>query len=386
MNCDYEILAQKNYIFERDIIIYGAGMFGRKALSFLQDLGIKPRAFCDSYKDGGMIHDIPVCSSFILKDIQKETIVIVAINDAKEAEWISSALTFIKNIRICSYGALERFWAIYCCDVEDTYIKLNEVKRWYEMQALRTAQAMEAVKEDILIWQSGKVGSEALRDTLRKHNISCAHVHRFIFNNDILAEALLDNRMEGDRKLGTFSVRKGIIEDIKYSIRGKKIMTMIRNPIDTNLSHAFQLFGLGLLDGYLRRKCNEGFSFLEALTSFVEKNKSRLFDWYEQELFALTGINVLDYQFDIEKGYGIINSENNDILIMRTEKMDSLCSEINGFLDTDIKEIEHTNVGEDKWYKHIYSHTKKNIIYSNEYISYYNEKNPYIKHFFGEIY
>ncbi|MCR5100414.1 MAG: putative capsular polysaccharide synthesis family protein [Butyrivibrio sp.] len=91
--------------------------------------------------------------------------------------------------------------------------------------------------------------------------------------------------------------------------------------------------------------------------------------FWDNQIKNFLGIDVLNYQFDKEKGYGIVESGNVEIFIYQLEKLDSLQSELSNFLGITITGISHENEGSKRWYSQIYKKFSKEIILSEEYIS-----------------
>ena len=134
----------------------------------------------------------------------------------------------------------------------------------------------------------------------------------------------------------------------------KKIVTMVREPIAVDLSTVFQFIGSGVADRYFRENLKQGKTFLQAVSELMVKCQNRQFEWFDEELKELCGVDVLMCPFDKEKGYTIISGNKIEILLIKIEKLSEMTDIIRDSIGSCQFELANTNMGKDKEYSHIY--------------------------------
>src|SRR5690606_28636264 len=139
----------------------------------------------------------------------------------------------------------------------------------------------------VLVYQMGKVGSSSISESLSKS----AHMHTLYGNPP--CKVLLDMERRGIWKL------LGIIYDFlrRTTIRFRrevKIITVIRDPIERNVSMFFQDFPFWYI---AYRKDNQSVSRFSD-SSLIEDMYEDVFphsyvdSWFDKEIKRLTGIDV----------------------------------------------------------------------------------------------
>lgn len=159
---------------------------------------------------------------------------------------------------------------------------------------------------------------------------------------------------------------------------------MVRDPIAVDLSTIFQWMGTGYIDRYFEKELKSGKDFLEAVLNFMLKIQNRLFDWFEEELKEVCGIDVFGHSFDREKGYSIIEECGVKILLIKTEKLSQMTGVIREFTGNYQFRLLNTNIGQNKEYAHIYEKVKSALVLPDEYIDFYYKGNSQMNHFYTE--
>lgn len=126
------------------------------------------------------------------------------------------------------------------------------------------------------------------------------------------------------------------------------IITLIRNPIDMNLSNYMHLLFKWRNDS---KKINsnklQNMNINEIITGFFNKTKPNIIKWY-QDFFKITKIK----SFDKSKGYQLYDLDNNNkLLLIVLEKMDKNTKEILNILN--LKSLEKYNTHSQKTYNNI---------------------------------
>jgi hypothetical protein len=119
-----------------------------------------------------------------------------------------------------------------------------------------------------------------------------------------------------------------------------KIFTFVKDPLAVALSNYFmQLFefmpkevksksleSVEKLSSYFIEvlQASLGETAVDPVTHYLGKLCAFPSIWFEQELKAVTGVDVLDSPFSIETGYGIYHGYDSDIILVRTDMLSKI--------------------------------------------------------------
>lgn len=223
--------------------------------------------------------------------------------------------------------------------LKDAYYRtLTNIKWFYENN--------KALPESnpIIVYSMRKVGSTTLTSTIRKagHFVYKHHCINPQFNAE-LRHALSRTGFKPQHWLtdgANFSKRLDKWRAQRESGTPEerlKIFTFVKDPLAIALSDYFmQLFefmpqvvaakGLDTVDG-LRHHFQTVLqtaiehSAADPATNFLGKLAAMPSVWFERELKTTTGIDVLDTPFPIESGYGVYHGHDNDVVLIRTDKL-----------------------------------------------------------------
>ena len=130
---DYEILDNYKKLETMEVIIYGAGVFGKQAAGMLQQLGISKYDFCDkdTYKQGNKIMKGHV---FSITEIEKREnlLIIIAIENNEIKKEIEQTLKHIKDVRFFSFFALKALWKYFAKDYTSIESEVERKTLWYK--------------------------------------------------------------------------------------------------------------------------------------------------------------------------------------------------------------------------------------------------------------
>lgn len=383
---DYDALENIGCIKEKEIIIYGAGDYGRRAAEMLQQLGVSKYNFCDKdiHKHGVKIMNGKVLSIAEIEN-QENLLVIIAIENETVRKEIEQTLMYIAGIQFLSWFALKIVWKYFVVDYTTMISRVEALSSWYGTLESRGECIKDACKCSVLVYQNGKVGSSTISASLWNIGVSNAHIHRFFFKNDIVGELILGkNQIEFIKKTNIFRAQSPeYLRQIKNEIEGKKIITLVREPISVDLSTVFQWIGSGIVDGYFAENIKQGKTFLQIVSELMVKIQNRLFNWFDEELKELCGIDIFMYPFNKEKGYTIISENGVEVLLIKVEKLSQMTEVIGDFIGNRQFELINTNVGKEKEYAHIYKEVKKNLELPWEYVEHYYKNNSCMSHFYS---
>jgi len=79
-----------------------------------------------------------------------------------------------------------------------------------------------------------------------------------------------------------------------------------------------------------------------------------IIDFYENDYYEMTGINLFNYSFNKQKGYVIIREGNVEVLIYRLDKLNQLAPVIGNYLGDQNFQLVDANRSEDRIYKEMY--------------------------------
>lgn len=384
---DYDAFENIKCLEGKEIIIYGAGNYGRQAAEILQQLGFSKYNFCDKdIRKHGM--DLMNGKVFSIAEIEgrKNLLVIVAIENEKIRKEIEHTLAYIGELTFLSFFALEEVYKCSADNFTTLPAKAERLEEWYRRLTNRANNVKNAYKSPVLVYQNGKVGSSSVHKSLQKAGIENAHVHRFFFKKDIVGELLLGEELKEFVYTSNFMNFQNpeYVSAIKEGMKHKKIITMVREPISVDLSTVFEWIGMGSSSGYFAHQISQGKSYPQVISELMVKMQDRQFEWFNDELKELCGIDVYSYPFDKEKGYTIISENEVEILLLKTEKLSNLTNVIRDFLKEQRFELVNENVGKNKKYAHLYKAMKKKIELPQEYVEHYYSNNFYMNHFYSK--
>lgn len=259
-------------------------------------------------------------------------------------------------------------------------------------------------KMPVFVYQMGKVGSSSVRNSLWAWGVSpVLHLHSFFPLRDLdLDEIMIDDGYkaslreeidEAKRVYQNFSyelklewfMREKIDEMLHKKIVTKKkkakFITLVREPISTNISMFFQVF-----ERYAGVKYGEAdFTTQEIIDIFLNRyTYSRPLVWFDMEMKPALGLDIYEYPFPKEKGYLTIKHDNIELLVLKCELDDSIKENaIAEFLNLDGFKLTRSNTAQNKSYAQQYQEFKQNINLSEAFLeTMYNSK--YTRHFYSE--
>lgn len=248
-------------------------------------------------------------------------------------------------------------------EFQKEFLKDEEI--WMNNYQLRYISGLiESVLEkfpEIMIYTVGKVGSSTMQASLEKANIPSIQVERFYMREDEIGKTTLDEWHY-------------CLDKIKGGI---KIITLVRDPIARDIS--------GFMQTLRHRVVKNDKPILEQMLEHLSNNAKINYEfehWFEKELFRTTEIDVYQYPFDKEKGYGLIKKNKFEILLLTLEKLNSNVNVIQDFVGATNFKLIGENVGEEKEYKYLYAQIKKDLKIPYEIIEKNYENNSKLEHFY----
>ena len=160
-------------------------------------------------------------------------------------------------------------------------------------------------------------------------------------------------------------LRKG-----RFNGKKCKVVTLVRDPIATNISGYFQNHGWWPQE--IKDNCMDYSSNYidELIKNFLDNYPHEVpVTWFDSEIKPVFGIDVYSIEFTKEKGFCIINDQFADVLVIQLEKLDDCAHEaFRKFLDINDFEVIKDNLAREKWYQPIYQEFTEKIILPASYI------------------
>ncbi|MCH7680600.1 hypothetical protein IID10_14755 [candidate division KSB1 bacterium] len=248
-------------------------------------------------------------------------------------------------------------------------------------------------KDSILVYQMAKVGSSTVVASLKASpfNGFICHTHflsekgvQFLTNSfektyDSLDECPIELRqhlLESyflSKKVGKVSSRPQ-----KY-----KVVTLVRDPIATNISGFFQNADLWLPELKEQRQL-DSMEIKQLIERFFEEYPHEVpLTWFDSELKRVFDIDVFASEFPKSKGYHIYEGKRAEVLLLRLENLSQCANEaFKIFLNIDDFVLSNANDSSNKEYASIYNELKKSIDIPDSYFDLmYNSK--YAQHFYS---
>lgn len=385
---DYEFIEDISQMFDRKAVIYGAGYWGGVMAKLLDDICVDYECFCDrdETKKEYLGHPVIKIDDLKKKTSQEEYFVIIASTNYCDeiAEELAGELI---DAYVCSwFGVLkgieinirdERLPEAYRNDFiyrKETWMRVYN-ERGLKGKICQDQMYLCTHPDAILLYQPGKVGSTTLRQAMQIMNLPVVHAHHlrhtYIYERENVGYREEENA--------------GWNETISYMRKRKtplKIIVNVREPVGRAISGFMQLFGsLDYTVWY-----DERLMFINNVYSFVEKKLKDDYEftwWFDEELKAMTGIDVYQYPFDKKRGYIQISEDGIEILLLKMEQMNENQDVIGDFIGRQEFKFINANVGEEKAYRYIYKQIKNKIRFPAEILnSQYNKER--FRHFYTD--
>lgn len=370
---DIDLLKDVGLLFRNKIIVWGAGKDGKMALRMLTEAEIPVACVCDkdADKQGRNIFGTQIVSPKEVKQKTEteDTVIIIATDLYGDV-----VLQNINEMGICPSGgiyshfglkyALE--YAIYnnCFTSAYRNFKLMERKLREVQHSIQDANELEheltlaymADVRPIFVYQVGKVGSMSVYTSLLSRNVPAIHTHQIWDSPEKALVARPDQKTT-------------------------KIITMVREPIARHLAEYMEGMDDGLVD------CEAQMDLCQNLIDrFVlyQKTEDTEFDWFDQEIRRFTGIDIFEYPFDREKGYGLIKQGDWEVLVLKTEKLSDNEKVIGDFAGIPDFKLKNDNVADKKPYRYLYANLKHDLKIPKEIVEYYYTGNDRMDYFYTE--
>lgn len=383
---DMDLIKDINILYNHEVVLYGAGNYGKVSAQLMENAGVAIRAFCDSasVKWGKFYCEnrYLILSPMELKELvlEESTIVIITI---EKTGVISEVLNVLKKCGIENLDCYTWFALKFAIEfhINDPRIPvLFREKVYAGMKAFRNFRILYsellgikaiynvAYRNAILVFQPAKVGSSTICASLDVYQINNEHIHY-----------LMSERDESGIKDKSFELQEAI--NLLTAVDKIKIITLVREPISRDIAEYFQLFyDFTLLDEQTSDTCQGVLNFLNRHLACGTMGYE--FEWFNKEIKEIFGVDIYNYYFDRDAGYGIIKENAVEILVLKMEKLNECQEAIGQFVGVRDFKLITTNVGEDKRYGFTYKDLKQKIKIPQQIIKHYYQNNPGMDFFY----
>ncbi|WP_459415918.1 putative capsular polysaccharide synthesis family protein [Flagellimonas marinaquae] len=224
--------------------------------------------------------------------------------------------------------------------------------------AFLVRQKLNTLPTTVLVYQMGKVGSSSVHQSIGAvYPGYCFQIHRFSNHHRYIGEVY---RQYYKNKIPL------------------KIISMVREPIERNVSGFFQTFKKTTGTEFQKDKVD----MEDLMASFLEKFNHQLpLKWFDKNIYKHFNIDVFNREFP-ERGYDIFVRGNIELLLFKHDLPDAQKEQlISEFLDLEDFSIIRTNISSQKEYASTYQKFKQ-IPLPHSYIDEMLDSR-YARHFYG---
>ena len=230
-------------------------------------------------------------------------------------------------------------------------------------------------EDNVLIYQLGKVGSSTLESSIK----NSIHTHSLYGNPPCYV--YMQQQRQGLKKLHGW-LGDTIKRIALYQRKEVKIITLVRDPVDRNISMFFQDLAYWIYEYVGTVSQDTRTSEIDYLETVFEKSFDHYYinKWFDIELKRLTGIDVFQTPFPKDRGWVVIKQGKYSVLLIEASKLTSCEPVIGDFIGRKVV-LQESNAGHKKWYASLYNQFKSSFD-KNAYREKL-KKTKYFKHFYG---
>jgi len=235
-------------------------------------------------------------------------------------------------------------------------MKVNPTKILYALNDFVRAQP-----RPVLVHQMSKVGSTTVCKTLLAAGIRPWHLHH-------VSRMSWESTRDAYFARGQYDLPHHFYLDwlarnyLKLTSHRLKVVSLVRDPIARVVSSIFQspkLHGFDISEEDVDRLSDK-------INKYIDGYFSYEYNWFNREFEKVYDIDVFEYSFNREQGFGIYNNDRFDIIIMTTENLSkNIESKLSKFLEVNLKACKG-NIGEKKKIGNKYSIVKNKINFEKD--------------------
>lgn len=380
---DIYLIQNFHVLYEKKIVLFGAGKKGKDTRGLLEMIGVTIDSFSDNNEKlwGTTIDGIDVLAAdkLLEKGGRSDDMVIIismvhSYDDvANQLEdmgfacpvftlWgLDTALLMNMDCERIPQAFREHYKNQYQID---SWISRSEWNLLLSKIALSGMKDFYSRDVNILVYQAGKVASTSITESLNKYTGRAQHLHSLSYHDELFHGAFLE---EWNAYLKQIKSKK------------MKIITLVREPLSRDYAMFWQLINTR---GFLKQSQIISNNWQEVYDKMI-LTVGNEFNWFNREMKHNLGIDIYSYPFDKQKGYQIIKQGNIEVLTLKFELLSKNIDVIGKFVGVENFELCRSNDSNDKPIRYAYNEFKKECKISQKYVdSYYNL--PYFNHFYNQ--
>jgi hypothetical protein len=245
----------------------------------------------------------------------------------------------------------------------------------------------------IVVYQMGKVGSSTIVASLKtlKLDKPVYHVHSLTWagiehGKQMYARMFRDGSDTNFRRANHLFASQHLCKKIAKGIGNRpwKVISLVRDPVATNVSAFFQIID-HYLPGFTQQYKVGAVQVDDAIRVFLDQyDHEEPLMWFDIELKSTLGVDVYATRFPTSKGYEIYRGAKVDVLILRLEDMNERAGEaFKEFLGIDNFSVVTANLSDEKGYHNAYREFKEAIKLPPSYVANMYESR-YVRHFYDD--
>lgn len=373
----------------RKIVIYGASSSGENFFKYLKKVHYENKvvAFCDSdpqkYNSNTLFLGKKILSpQQLIQRVDEGYLVVIASCYLKEIknkleelgykhDFCSEfAIKIALHIGILS-GQLEiekQIQEEYECEINFR----SEVDRCYrkkmvEFATVESLNSLLSIKNPIIVHSSEKTGNRSLCNSMEKYPNFFWSKHYFYIGDNL------------EKIHNILKLKKKTKEKIK-------ILCGVRNPIELKISMEWQGIEMTMIRNRTQHY-NKSFVFskqndnCKVKLDADSKSDKGIYRWFDDQLKYPFGIDVFAEKLHMDKGWTILENDNIQVFLYKTEKLNCLEQEIGEFIGDENFQLKNENQAKDKSYALAYEEYKKHMVIPKEWIE---EQVRLARHFYTE--
>jgi len=249
----------------------------------------------------------------------------------------------------------------------------------------------------VFLYQMGKVGSSTVMTSLYSQGINKKQQLFWVtflskagiqFFSDLHANGFDSKQDLSSRSIRNIYQKKALataIQQQRQLHRPYKVISLVRDPVATNLSGFFQNYFWWPPALLAQCEARSGDYLRELATCFFERYPHDVpLTWFDSEMKAVFDIDVFEQDFPATVGYQIYNGPHADLSLIKLEQLDQCYTQaIGDFLAVPDFRLSKANRADDKWYSTLYREFRDYIRFPKTYLDQMYESKM-AQHFYTE--
>ncbi len=376
---DLEMLYDISPLFEKKIIIWGAGYEGCTLLKEIKEMGAGKLGItlCDAdpEKWGKEIDGIEVISPYSLEQYFENVdlgniIICILVQNLDAQDEILNKLTSMRIGEIDVYTSFGVKHGIYY-GLKSPYINDNYRQKKIMDYEIKRKQMKSLIYRELLQYLA----------YIPLHNDEIVMVYQpesyEPCKNIYASIKMYDKNVFNMRHLEILNYIDSSVKQL-INMKSGKIICVIREPISFAFDYMWNNIGIVGVPGGLQE-----FSKID-ISRLIDGFEDYQLKLYNEQICNLFGINVLEYPFDKEKGYQIIKSENIELLLLKMERIDELVHVIGEFLGINGFQFYNMDIHEVRSNRFAIEEYKKRFKIPLQVAESIYKENSFVKHFYTE--